>query len=158
MRHSFGTVPHKLDPAGRIKLRDDERAALGSRVYIAYGHDHYLNVFTPEAWGAFCADFKKLPLSDPDVLDLRRLLVSTGQSCEIDAQGRMKIPDPLLKWAHLGKEKLQAYLLQQEEGRWECWEVGAWHDFQNQRAEALKQKAREIFGARAASQEVIPAA
>ncbi len=156
MRDAFGIVSHKLDPAGRLKLRDDEHAALGSRVYIACGYDHYLNIFTPEGWGAFRASFRALPLSDPDVLDLHRLLVSSGQVCDIDAQGRFKVPESLLKWAQLGEEgKLQAYLLQQEEGRWECWEAGNWHDFQAQRAQMIKHKARQIFGVSADSQEVL---
>lgn len=159
MRQAFGIVSHKLDPAGRLKFRDDERAALGSRIYIACGYDHYLNIFTPEGWGAFCASFRTLSLADPDILDLHRLLVSSGHVCDVDAQGRVKVPESLLKWAHLGEEgKLQAYLLQQEEGRWECWEAGYWHAFQNQRVQALKQKACQIFGNRADTQEVASAA
>ncbi len=156
MHNPLGVTPHKLDPAGRLKLREEEKAVLGSRVIMACGFDNCINVFTLPAWGAYEAPFRAAPQGDPDMLDLRRLLLSTAEPCDVDAQGRVKIPEFLFKWAGLGDDSLQAYLLQVDEGRWECWEAGHWQEYLDERAQALKQMARNIWGAGATGGGEVP--
>ena len=147
MHNPLGVTPHKLDPAGRLKLREEERVALGPRVIMACGFDSCVNVFTLQAWGAYEAPFRTAAPGDPDMLDLRRLLLAPAEPCDLDAQGRVKIPEFLLKWAHLGPDQPQAYLLQVDEGRFELWEEGQWQQYLTDRAPALKEMARQIWGA-----------
>ena len=156
MHNPLGVTPHKLDPAGRLKLREEERVVLDARVVMACGFDNCINVFTLPAWGAYEAPFRTAPQGDPDMLDLRRLLLSTAEPCDIDAQGRVKIPDFLLKWSYLGENNLQAYLLQVDEGRFECWEAGHWQQYLSERAQALKQTARLVWGAGATGGGGVP--
>lgn len=145
MSDPVGAKPHKLDITARLKLREEERAALGEAVIVSCGFDNCISVFTPERWDQFVADFDQLAQQDPDAHDLRRLLLATAERCEIDAQGRVKIPEFLLRWASLGGGKLQAYLIQVGEGRWECWEAGQYQEFLTRRAQELKQIASGYF-------------
>ncbi len=154
MIEPVGAKPHKIDAGGRLKLREEQRKALGSSVVMACGFDNCITIFTPEAWQRYVEDFAALGAQDPDAHDLRRMLISTAELCEIDAQGRTKIPDFLMRWAGLGGEgKLQAYLIKVDEGRWECWEAGRWQEFLTVRAQELKRVASSFWGAGRAPRE-----
>ncbi|HEY3397687.1 MAG TPA: hypothetical protein VGM19_08515 [Armatimonadota bacterium] len=137
-----GAKPHKLDATGRLKLREEERDALGDVAVLSCGFDNCVSIFTPDRWDKFVADFDKLASQDPDAHDLRRLLVANAEQCEIDAQGRLRVPEFLMRWAELGGEsKLQAYLIKVGEGWWECWEATRYQEFLTLRAQQLKQVA-----------------
>ena len=125
MSQTFGAKPHKLDSAGRMKLRDEERRVLGSQVVLACGQDGCINVFTLDSWQKFAAVFDKLPVNNAKARRLRRLLRDTGEDCEVDAQNRLRIPEGFLKWAGLGGVKLQARLVYAGD-RWELWEEEAY--------------------------------
>ena len=149
----IGAKPHKLDTAGRLKLRDDERPFFGESVVVSAGFDNCISFFDPQRWEQFVADFDKLAAQDPEAHDLRRLLLSTAEQCEIDAQGRLRIPEFLLSWAELGGGKLDAMLIRVGEGRWECWEENRYRDFLRQRAQELKQVATAYWSTGASLRE-----
>lgn len=141
----LGAKPHKLDAAGRLKLRDDERGLFDSAVVVSCGFDNCISLFDPAQWERFVGDFQELAEQDPQAHDLRRLLVATAERCEIDAQGRIKLPEFLLRWADLGGGKLEAVLIQVGPGRWECWEEEHYRTFLTQRAQELKQIATSYW-------------
>ena len=151
MSEAFGAKLHKLDFAGRLKLREEERRELGGAVILACGFDHCINVFSPEAWDAFVAGFDQLSPHDPTAHDLRRFLISTAERCEVDGQGRVRVPDLLLRWAGLGGGKLQAYLIRAGD-RWELWEDESYQAFLKV-ADGLKPLQAQYFGGRAAGEE-----
>lgn len=151
MNEAVGAKLHKLDFAGRLKLREEERRELGSAVILACGFDHCVNVFPPAAWESFAAGFEQLSPHDPTAHDLRRFLLSTAERCEVDGQGRVRIPDLLLRWAGLGGGKLQAYLIRAGD-RWELWEEERYQSFLEESL-ALKPLQAQYFGGRAPGEE-----
>jgi MraZ protein len=140
-----GATPHKLDTAGRLKLRDEERVVFGDSLIMSCGFDNCISFSTVKRWEKFVADFDELSQQDPDAHDLRRLLVATAEECDVDGQGRVKLPEFLMRWANLGEPKLQAYLIPTDEGWWECWEAERYQKFLTERALELKQKARGFW-------------
>ena len=147
MADPTGATLHKLDMAGRIKLREEERAELGDRMVMSCNFDKRIAIYTSAAFVRLQADLARLPRHDPDVRDLKRFLLSPAETCEVDSQGRVRIPEALLKWAGLGGSVLDAYLAPVEAGEWECCEAARWHEFNNQREADLKEKSGVLFAA-----------
>jgi MraZ protein len=144
MLPAFGAKPHKLDFAARLKLREEERRELGKALVIARGFDHRLRVYTLEGWAKLVAEYEKLPANDSTAQDLYDFLIASGEQCEVDAQGRVRVPDPLLAWAGLGGGNLEAYLVK---GRdcWQIWDVKNYQEF-CERADQLKPVLAQYFG------------
>jgi MraZ protein len=143
MTPTFGATAHKLDFAFRIKLREEERRELGNTLFMARGFDHRLLVYTPEAWERWLAECEKLPRHDPQADALYDLLAGSGEQCEVDAQGRVRIPEALLDWARL-KDKSVACLVRSRDC-WHIWEKENYEAF-CERAEQLQRVMAEYFG------------
>ncbi len=136
---------HKLDSSARLKLREQQRSGLPDTVVLACGFDNCINLFVPQVWDLYQQQFARAngsPL-DPDLHDLKRLLIARAEECRIDDQGRIKIPQSLLRWAGLagGKEAQVIYL----DDRYEIWEVGRYNQFLTERGKELKQIARRLL-------------
>ena len=144
MSEPQGATIHKLDSAGRIKLRESQRDDLPRNVVLVCGFDNCINLFVAEAWNLYCQRFARLDSLDPDVHDLKRLLVATAEVCKIDDQGRLKIPEALLRWAGLDQPPAEAQLIHLAD-RYEIWEVSNYNEFLSQRGRELKQIARQLL-------------
>ena len=140
-----GATIHKLDSSGRLKLREHQRASLPSVVVLACGFDNCVNLFVPQAWNLYEQQFARAggDRLDPDLHDLKRLLLATAENCTCDDQGRIKIPESLLRWAGLAAGK-EAQLICLDD-RYEIWEVGRYNEFLTQRGKELKQIARRLL-------------
>jgi len=57
-----------------------------------------------------------------EVMDFAHSMMSTAQDCELDAQGRIRVPPPLRELAGLDKDCVVHVLL----GRIEIWDQAAW--------------------------------
>ncbi len=139
-----GATIHKLDSAGRIKLREHQCDNLPRNVVLACGFDNCINMFSAEAWNLYGQRFAQLDSLDPDVHDLKRLLIATAEVCKIDDQGRLKIPEALLRWAGLDQDPAEAQVIRLED-RYEIWEVNCYNEFLTQRGQELKDVARRLL-------------
>ena len=139
-----GTTIHKLDSGGRIKLREQQQESLPRNVVLACGFDNCINIFGPDAWNLYCQRFAQLDSLDADVHDLKRLLIATAEICKIDDQGRLKVPEALLRWAGLDQDPAEAQLIRLED-RYEIWEAGNYREFLSQRGRELKQITRQLL-------------
>ena len=101
-------------------------------------------MFSAEAWNLYGQRFAQLDSLDPDVHDLKRLLIATAEVCKIDDQGRLKIPEALLRWAGLDQDPAEAQVIRLED-RYEIWEVNCYNEFLTQRGQELKDVARRLF-------------
>ena len=146
MSELHGATIHKLDSSARLKLRDYQRDSLPANVILACGFDNCINLFVPQTWALYQQQFAQAsthPL-DPDLHDLKRLLIATAEECHIDDQGRIKIPEALLRWAGLDGEQKEAQLICLDD-RYEIWEVGSYKKFLTERGKELKQIARRLL-------------
>ncbi len=145
-----GATIHKLDSAGRLKLRDHHREELTPVVVLACGFDNCINLFVPHAWNLYRQQFARVDGGslDPDLHDLRRLLVATAVECNIDDQSRVRIPESLLRWAGLDDSDREAQVICLDD-RYEIWEVGRYNEFLTERGRELKEIARQLFGGQA---------
>ena len=116
-----GTYEHNIDAKGRpfipAKLRDE----LGSTFYLAMGIDQCLAIYPQETWARFTEKFASLPMSQSKAM---RPLFANASKCEIDAQGRIVIPQKLRKYANLEKEAVIIGV----NDRAEIWSASAWQE------------------------------
>ena len=95
-----GEYQHSLDSKGRIfvpaKLRDE----LGEVFFITLSMDRCLSAYSSEAWKALSDKVSAMPY-----VKQRRMrpLFAHAARCELDAQGRVLIPQNLREFAGFGK-------------------------------------------------------
>ena len=99
----MGEYAHNIDKKGRIIIPAKFREELGDHVIITRGLDGCLAVYTKEQWETIYEQLK-LPSTKKDARMFVRMMTSKAAECEIDAQGRVLIPSPLVKLAELVKE------------------------------------------------------
>lgn len=121
-----GTYRYKIDPKGRVPVPPPFRRALGevSQVVVTV-LDQCLAAYTPEEWSRLEARLSALPAFSKPVRMLSRLLTSRAADCEIDVQGRIRVPPSLREIVGLSKEAVIVGVL----NRFELWSPVIWDGF-----------------------------
>ena len=115
-----GTYEHNIDAKGRLAIPSKLRDELGSVFYLAMGVDACLAVYPQSTWDRFTEKFASLPMSQSKAM---RPLFANAAKCELDAQGRIVIPQKLRKYAGLEKEAVIIGV----NDRAEIWSADAWN-------------------------------
>ena len=150
MARDLGPTLHKLDSATRLKLNEDEKRELGTVVYLASGYDNRVNVYRPEDWKRLKETFDRLPPYNPVANDLRSLLVEAGSQCEVDPQGRIRIPDDQDDWAGLDDAHQMVFLTRARD-HWDIWERSRYQAYLRSVNE-LKARSEDYFGPQCVAQ------
>ena len=119
----LGTHEHTIDDKNRLTLPARFRDSFAEGVVLTRGIDRCLDAYRREDWLRLVDD--RLTPLDPlskETRRLRRHHFSGAAEAELDKQGRVMIPAPLLEHAALGREVVVAgtgeYL--------EIWDRDAW--------------------------------
>ena len=96
-----GVYDHTLDAKGRLSIPVRLRDELGDVFYITLSMDKCLCAYSAENWQAFSDKIDAMPY-----VDQRRMrpLFAYAAKCELDAQGRILIPQNLRDYATLKKD------------------------------------------------------
>jgi MraZ protein len=100
----MGEVQHSLDSKGRLTIPARYRDLLEGGAYITQGFDRNLMVWPVSAFEHILQSLGAKSITDPDTRLLQRLLFSRGEQLEVDAAGRILIPQFLRQFALLGSE------------------------------------------------------
>ena len=136
----MGEYRHTIDSKGRIIIPSKLRDELGSDFYMTRGLEGCLYVYPKKNWELIIAKYKDIP----DTRDKRyfmRIFLSGAINCEIDAQGRVNIPSPLVEYAKLEKDCL---IIGVDE-RLEIWSKEEWDIFINENENKLSDIADTLF-------------
>ena len=136
----MGEYHHTIDSKGRIiipvKLRDD----LGENFIVTRGLEGCLSVYPKKEWDNIINKYKELP----DTKDRRyfmRIFLSGATVCELDKNGRLNIPMPLVEYSKLTKDCL---IIGVDE-RLEIWSKESWDKFIFENEENLSEIADNLF-------------
>lgn len=99
----LGEFKHNLDPKGRMAIPAKFRDKLTAGAIITRGIDNCLFVFANTEWETLAAKLIALPLAQANSRAFTRLMLAGASNVELDAQGRILIPDYLRKYAGLKK-------------------------------------------------------
>jgi len=95
-----GEYQHTLDAKGRLFIPAKLREKLGNPFYITISIDDCLNAYSLDHWNAIKAKFDALPSAQ--ARRMRQIFVNAA-CCEVDAQGRILIPQKLRDFVGLKK-------------------------------------------------------
>jgi transcriptional regulator MraZ len=119
----LGEFEHTIDDKNRLTLPARFREALGEGVVVTRGLDTCLNVYTPSEWQQVVD--RQLGELDPlsrEAREMERYFYSAAAVADVDKQGRVMIPAPLISYAKLARDVVVAGV----RNRLEIWDREAW--------------------------------
>lgn len=120
------------------KFRDE----LGEMFIITRGLDQCLFGYPLTEWAVIEEKLKGLPLTKKDARAFTRFFFSGATESELDKQGRINIPAPLLQYAKLEKE----CVILGVSNRIEIWSKQIWEDYFSQSEESFAEIAENMIG------------
>ena len=100
-----GKYYNSIDSKSRVIVPAKFRLELGGRCIVAKALDKCLTVYPFEQWEKFVNEkLELLPDSNPQARRLKRHFLLSAAECDVDKQGRMKIPQDLAEYAGIDKD------------------------------------------------------
>ncbi len=96
-----GAYDHTLDAKGRLSIPARLREDLGDVFYVTLSMDKCLSAYSAESWQVFSDKINAMPYFKQRKM---RPLFAYAAKCELDAQGRILIPQNLRDYAGLKKD------------------------------------------------------
>lgn len=116
-----GEYSHVIDAKGRLFIPAKFREELGYTFVITKGLSHCLSVYPMEEWERFEQKINALPTKQARSLQL--FFIASAQDCELDAQGRVLVPQKLRDYAGLSKNTVIAGMTDHIE----IWDENEWN-------------------------------
>ena len=144
----YGTFEHALDDKNRLmvpaRLREEVPASEGGVFYVTQGLDRCLYAYTKTGWSETSAKMQQARDGNPNARNLRRIFFSSALRQELDAQGRLLLPDPLRARAGLRKD----VVLVGVSDHIELWDKARWVRFMQGNQDKYEKFAEsaELFG------------
>jgi MraZ protein len=100
----IGTYFNSIDAKNRLIVPSRHRDNLGGRCVLTRGLDTCLYVYTMDEWEKQTEKIAELPESDPKIRAFVRSFIGYATECDLDKQGRILIPAPLIEYAGIKKD------------------------------------------------------
>lgn len=139
----IGEYKHNIDPKKRLAIPAKFRKELGDKVVITKGLDQCLFIYTITEWEKVAEKLSELPTGSADTRNFVRSLLSGATDVEVDALGRVLVPDYLKEFAGLKDKVVIAGLYK----RLEVWDQQAWESHKtmtDKQMDAMAEKLGEI--------------
>ena len=118
----IGEYRHTFDTKNRISLPAKFRKDLGKSVVVTRGLDKCLFIYPKAAWKVEAARIAQHSTGNAAGRGLARFMLSGAVEAELDAAGRVLVPDYLKNFAGLKDKGVVAGV----SDRIELWDEGAW--------------------------------
>ena len=132
----IGEFNHKMDAKGRIAVPAKFRDELGSTAVLTKGLDACSVLYPKHEWDILAEKLANMPLSKANTRAFARLMLAGAMEVELDAQGRMIVPDYLRKYADLDETAVVTGLY----NRIEIWGEDRWVNYRD----AVEKESEEI--------------
>jgi MraZ protein len=124
-----GTYHHRVDPKGRLPVPAPFRRRLAredaGQSLVVTLLDECLAVYPQDEWARLEAQLRAMPPFSKPVKALARVLASHAVDCELDVQGRIRLPPLLRKAIGLESEAVVVGVVE----RFEIWAPDRWDRF-----------------------------
>ncbi|MCL5010664.1 MAG: division/cell wall cluster transcriptional repressor MraZ [Patescibacteria group bacterium] len=121
----LGEYQYSIDDKKRLAIPVKFRPSLGRKAVITRGLDNCLFMFPLKEWGILAEKLSKLPLSQSDARGFSRIMLAGAMEVDLDAMGRILVPDYLKQYAGLAKKVVLAGLF----NRVEIWDEAKWQEY-----------------------------
>ena len=119
----IGKYTHDLDPKKRLTLPSKWRTDLGKKVVVTSGLDSSLFVFPIKEWEIVAEKLATIGLGNQDSRSFNRFILANAYETDVDAAGRIVIPDGLKDFAKLSSRVVLAGMY----SRVELWNEDVWN-------------------------------
>ena len=99
-----GEYRHNLDAKGRLIIPAKFRDQLGEEFTVTRSLDGCLAMYASTEWQALEDKLNELPMTNEKARSLKRFLLGSAATCELDKQGRILLPQVLRDRAGLDKD------------------------------------------------------
>ena len=100
----MGEFHHNIDEKGRLIIPSKFRNDLGNKFIITRGIEKCIFVYSLNEWNNIVNELNELPFTRKNARTFMRMLMSGATECELDSNGRINIPSPLVNYASIDKE------------------------------------------------------
>ncbi|OCA85543.1 cell division/cell wall cluster transcriptional repressor MraZ [Bacillus sp. FJAT-27225] len=138
----MGEYHHNIDNKGRLIVPSKLRDNLGEMFVITRGLDRCLFGYPLSEWSLIEEKLKALPLTKKDARAFTRFFFSGATESEIDKQGRINIPTPLVDYAQLQKE----CVILGVSNRIEIWSKQIWEEYFQESEDSFAEIAENMIG------------
>ena len=140
----IGEYLHTIDQKNRLSVPSKFRKELGKVVVVSRGLDKCLFLYPLEAWKKLAEKLSlELPWGKAENRSFMRSMIAGASDIEIDALGRILLPDNLKSFASLDKNAVVVGLY----NRVEIWNPEIWKTYSeaaNQNTELIAEKLGEL--------------
>ncbi len=143
-----GTYQRSLDGKLRVLLPKRLRSGglgldleKGANLFLTPGTDHCLELHTTESLNELARRANQSPAGSKSIRSFSRLFYARAQHCEVDSQGRIRIPQELARLADLSKEVVFIGV----GFHWELWNLELWEAYLKENDAAFDQIAERTF-------------
>ena len=151
-----GTYQRSLDGKARVllpkRLRDELEQA--GPVFLTPGTDHCLELHTSQSLHELAARANQSHAGSRNLKSFSRLFYAQAEQCDIDGQGRIRIPVTLMEHAGLVKEIVIVGVGM----NWEIWDAEQWQSYLQSNEDEFDQLAQVTFDHAAPVNHVLPLA
>ncbi len=123
----IGEYTHSLDDKHRVSLPAKFRKELGKKIIITHGLDSCLFIFSESQWKKFSEQLSSLSLVEGTKRKFSRFMLGGASEVEVDAAGRILIPEFLTTFAKLGERIVFAGV----HTRAEIWSESTWRTYKH---------------------------
>lgn len=99
----IGQYRHNLDSKNRLIIPAKFREGLGESFVVTRGLDGCLSVYTDSQWEQMITRLSAIPSTKKEARMYMRELTGNAQPCSFDSQGRIQLPQFLIKTANITK-------------------------------------------------------
>lgn len=139
----IGEYRHNIDAKKRVAIPAKFRKEIGEKAVIAKGQEQCLMIFPIKEWESIAEKLSGIPAGVAGNRNFVRNFLSGAIDVDIDALGRILIPDYLKQYANL-KEKVVITGLYK---KLEIWDEGSWDAYKAKvegQADDLAEKLGEL--------------
>lgn len=124
----LGEYSYSIDDKKRLAIPAKFRQQLGKKAVITRGLDNCLFLYPLKEWAKLAEKLSKLPISQADARGFSRIMLAGAMEVDLDALGRILVPDYLKQYASLVKKVIIAGLY----NRIEVWDEEKWNVYKQQ--------------------------
>ena len=140
----LGQYEHTLDAKNRLTIPAKFRAQLSEGVVLAKEQETCLAIRPVSAWNRFTEEMRRLGTTwNQDYRDFQRRYTAGAFDAQLDAAGRIMLPQALIDKAKLSREVVLIGNLDTIE----VWDRARWREEETRLDEAVPELARRLSGA-----------
>ena len=136
----LGEYRHTVDIKGRVFIPARFRAVENQRFFVNLGLDGGLSVFTEDGWTVYQERINELDMMKKDARAFKRIAFANATEGICDKQGRINLPDHLIRKAKIEKEVMIVGV----SDHFEIWDIERWDLYQREVSERYEELAENL--------------